>query len=159
MLVLDNLETACKTKPNLLKGNTLELSQPLFYTPWPYTPKKSKSGLSTGAKAGIGVGAGVGGLALIIAVACLFKRRKKRPEQAPEPEAAMGNNRAMGDHQKHELPPADYRQSVPPSELSTGANQLELSGNPLSDPLYLPKDGETQSKNTGVPQSPPSELP
>lgn len=153
MLVLDNLETGCKTKPNLLKGNILELSQPLFYTPWPYTSKKPKTGLSTGTKAGIGVGAGVGGLAPITAAACLFKRRKKRPEQAPEPEAAMR------DGQKHEMPPEDYRQSVPPSELSTGANQLELSGNPLSNPLYIPKDGEIKPKNTGVPQSSPSGLP
>lgn len=111
-IVLENIGTACKTKPSAADGETLELKNPLFATsiesqnPTSATasptttrtdkpsetsssespePSDPSSGLSTGAKAGIGVGVGVGGLAILLAIGFfILRRRRKQPQEAAQ---------------------------------------------------------------------------
>ncbi|KAE8136571.1 hypothetical protein BDV38DRAFT_249281 [Aspergillus pseudotamarii] len=96
---MDNMDSACETKPNASAGETITLRRPLFDLSTATSTNTAtssssatatatgndggnrdatSSGLSTGAKAGIGVGVGVGGLIILGAAAWLLLARRKR---------------------------------------------------------------------------------
>ena len=145
ILVLNNLESACQTKPNASRNETLQLSRPLFYTPWPIngtdtdSGSNSDSGLSTGAKAGIGVGVAAGAILIAVIAWLLMRRRSKKKS------VVSANGSA----------PMEGRQKRP-TELESAANYLELPGNTVPP---SPTKSEEKPREIRAALMPAQELP